>query len=234
MGEGTSKTTCRSNNKTWVHTRHFSQRRPVANRWQRHSPVAGLQMEKGKLPAGLQLQAVGRETRGYLCVAAAGLTLALDVASVWWAVFLLQADALQMDMAWHPAALRLPPQWGLSLGRAGALVEGQCGGLPCADLHCAALACCWVPYGGYNVLTNPPCAWVGAGWVFQWALLRGTAVWKPSWQISSSCHLDAGPCSAESTYPNSDSWDSLCGFSFALTQILILKIFSGVSISLFN
>lgn len=52
-------------NKTlWVRTTHFSQRRPVANCWQRHSPLAGSQMEKGRVPKASQLQAAGREMSG--------------------------------------------------------------------------------------------------------------------------------------------------------------------------
>lgn len=70
MGEETSTTTCKESQHeiltetVWVHTTHFSQCRPVANCWQRHSPVAGLQMEKGKVPKASQLQAAGREMCG--------------------------------------------------------------------------------------------------------------------------------------------------------------------------
>lgn len=146
---------------------------------------------------------------------AAGLTFALDVASAWEALSVLRTDTrLLLEVPWHPAALRPPlrngpfPRWVTPLPLRGEQGRWQKSGavvcrVLCADLHCTVLACCWAPCCGHNVLTNPQCTWVGAGCVFQQATLGVRAGWKLLWRGSSSCHLDAPLCSAESNYPNS-------------------------------
>lgn len=153
MGEETSTTTCRNETKNWVHTRHLSQRCPVVNLWQRHSPVAGSQTEKGKVPKGLQLQAAGTEKCSYLCRAQwqPGLAFSLGVASAWQAVSILHTDTLNVPL--HPPDYTW--KWtissvGASLWGAEALAEGLSSVFAkgCVLICTAVLVCGWAPSAG--------------------------------------------------------------------------------------
>lgn len=106
-------------------------------------------------------------------------------------------DTLQMNVPWHPPAVRLPlengqfPQWILLWGeqRHWQKVSAVICQVLCADLHCSP--CVWLStWCGHNVLTNPQCTWAGMGCIFQQAFLRGMVGWKFSWQGSNSCHLN--------------------------------------------
>lgn len=198
MGEETSKTTCRSETKNWVRTRHFSQRCPVVNLWQRHSPVAGSQMEKGKLPRGSQLQAAGTEKWSYLC-RPQWRQQDWHLYQMWHQHDRQSSSYTQTLCRWMcPGTLQpsdCPWIWaisslGPSRGGTEALAEGLCSGLPRAVCSSALCTCvCLSTWCGHNVFTNPQILGRG-GMCFHQVFPRGKVGWKFSWQGSSSCHLN--------------------------------------------
>lgn len=121
-----------------------------------------------------------------------GLAFILDVASACQADSILHPDTLQMNMPWHPPALRLPLEMDNFLG--GSLSGGSRGtwqwiAKRCVLICAAVLVCGWAPGVGktWSQTHSAP----GQGWdVFSPNLSQGNGWLEVLFASSSSCHLN--------------------------------------------